>query len=83
MAAPAVEHNRTQSQLDALTRALDSGTFVNVRHMLNALPPIDIALLLESSPPPTRAVLWQLVDDEVEGAGTHGLDRNLHVSVSC
>ena len=67
MAAPAMEQHRTQTQLDALTRALDSGTFVNVRHMLNALPPIDIARLLESSPPPTRAVLWQLVDEDGEG----------------
>ncbi len=63
----AVEINRTQAQLDELTRALGSGTFVNVRHMLNALPATDIAKLLESSPPPTRAVLWQLVDDEDEG----------------
>jgi magnesium transporter len=62
-----VEHNRTQAQLDELTRALSSGTFINVRHMLNALPPTDVAKLLESSPPPTRAVLWQLVDDEDEG----------------
>ncbi len=63
----AVETNRTQAQLDELTRALGSGTFVNVRHMLNALPATDIARLLESSPPPTRAVLWQLVDEQDEG----------------
>ncbi len=63
----ATETNRTQAQLDELTRALGSGTFVNVRHMLNALPAPDIARLLESSPPPTRAVLWQLVDEEDEG----------------
>ena len=63
----AVEQNRTQAQLDELSKALSSGTFVNVRHMLNALPAPEIAMLLESSPPPTRAVLWQLVDDEDEG----------------
>ena len=63
----AVEQNRTQAQLDELTRALSSGTFVNVRHMLNALPAPDIARLLESSPPRTRSVLWQLVDDDDEG----------------
>ena len=61
------EQNRTQLQLDELTRALDSGTFINVRHMLNALPPIDVAMLLESSPPPVRALIWQLVDEEDEG----------------
>jgi magnesium transporter len=61
------EQNRTLAQLDELIDALSSGTFVNVRRMLNALPPADIAHLLESSPPPTRAVLWQLVDDDDEG----------------
>jgi len=61
------EQNKTLAQLDELTDALSSGTFVNVRRMLNALPPADIAHLLESSPPPTRAVLWQLVDDADEG----------------
>ncbi|MEE4191265.1 MAG: magnesium transporter, partial [Halieaceae bacterium] len=63
----ATETNRTQAQLEELTRALGSGTFVNVRHMLNALPAPEVARLLESSPPPTRAVLWQLVDEEDEG----------------
>ena len=58
---------RTQAQLDELNNALNSGTFVNVRRMLSALPAADIAHLLESSPPPTRHVLWQLVDDEDEG----------------
>jgi len=61
------EHNKTLAQLEALTSALDSGTFVNVKRMLNALPAPDIAHLLESSPPATRAVLWQLVNEEDEG----------------
>ena len=43
----AVEQNRTQAQLDELSKALSSGTFVNVRHMLNALPAPEIAMLLE------------------------------------
>ncbi|MEM0955318.1 MAG: magnesium transporter [Pseudomonadota bacterium] len=77
MAATAPEPNRTQEQLDALTRGLESGTFANVRHMLNALPPVDIAKLLESSPPPTRALLWQLVDDEAEGEVIQGLGDEL------
>lgn len=61
------QQNHTLAQLDELTTALGSGTFANVRRMLNALPPADIAHLLESSPPSTRTVLWQLVDDADEG----------------
>ena len=71
------EHNKTLAQLDELTDALSNGTFVNVRRMLNALPAADIAHLLESSPPPTRAVLWQLVDDDDEGEILHELGDEL------
>lgn len=71
------DHNKALAQLDELTEALSSGTFVNVRRMLNALPPADIAHLLESSPPPTRAVLWQLVDDADEGEILHELGDEL------
>jgi magnesium transporter len=35
--------------------------------MLNALPPADVAHLIESSPPKTRHILWQLVDSDHEG----------------
>ena len=71
------EHNKALAQLDELTDALSNGTFVNVRRMLNALPAADIAHLLESSPPPTRAVLWQLVDDDDEGEILHELGDEL------
>lgn len=58
---------RTQAQLRELNSALDSGTYNNVRRMLHALPAADIAHLLESSPPPARHILWQLIEDEDEG----------------
>ena len=58
---------RTQARLRELNSALDSGTYINVRRMLHALPAADIAHLLESSPPPARHVLWQLIDEEDEG----------------
>lgn len=57
----------TQFHLDELHAALNSGTFVQVRRMLNALPPADVAHLIESSPPKTRHILWQLVDSDHEG----------------
>ena len=73
------ETNRTLAQLDELTAALDSGTFVNVRRMLNALPPADIADLLESSPPSTRTILWRLVDEADEGEILQELSDELQV----
>ena len=62
-------HNkaRPQETLDKLTLALDSGAFVDVRRMLNGLPPADIAHLLESSPPKFRNILWKLIEVDLEG----------------
>lgn len=65
--ATASDTIHTGSQLERLTEALESGTFVQVRRMLNGLPVPDIADLLESSPPKTRAILWRLVDNDCQG----------------
>ncbi len=67
----------TQEQLDELNSALDSGTFIEARRMLRSLSAADIAHLLESSPPPTRHVLWQLVDEAEEGEILHELADDL------
>jgi magnesium transporter len=56
-----------QSHLDELNQALDSGTFIQVRRLLNSLRSPEIADLLEASPPKTRAILWQLVDEHRGG----------------
>ncbi len=67
------------SALDRLSNALDSGTFVDVRRMLNGLSSADVAHLLESSPPKFRQVLWQLVEVEREGEVIGELTDELRV----
>jgi magnesium transporter len=57
---------QTQSKLGEINDALESGTFKQVRRMLNGLQAAEIAHLIESSPPATRRVLWRLVDNEGE-----------------
>ena len=57
----------SQKSLDRLSTALESGTFLDVRRMLNGLSPADVAHLLESSPPKYRHVLWQMVEVDQEG----------------
>ena len=69
----------TQNTLDKLTLALDSGTFVDVRRMLNGLPPADVAHLLESSPPKFRHILWQMLDDDEEGEVVNELSDELRL----
>lgn len=68
---------QTQEQLEELGSALDSGAFVRVRRMLNALPAATIAHLLESSPHNAREVLWQLVEKTNEGEVLNYLNEDI------
>lgn len=53
--------------IDELNTALSGGMFVHVRNMLESMPATDIALLLHSSPPKSRTVIWQLIDSSIQG----------------
>jgi magnesium transporter len=60
--------DKTQAHLSQLSDILDNnGEMRSVRRMLNGLKPIDISRLLESSPPPSRKVLWSMVEDDIRG----------------
>lgn len=58
---------KTESQLKALSAALETGTMQHARRMLNELNPAEIADLLESLPYTERNLLWDLVDQDKEG----------------
>ncbi|MEC9191805.1 MAG: magnesium transporter, partial [Pseudomonadota bacterium] len=60
-----------------LNQAIDSGSLYQVRQMIKTLPTAGIAHLLESSPPKTRRVLWQLIDKDSEGEVIHFLHEDL------
>ena len=60
--------DKTQVQLDELLTALQSGAALQpVRWMLNGLSPVEIARLLESSPPPARQILWSITEENIRG----------------
>lgn len=59
--------NHTQVQLGKVQSLLDSGTFRQVTRMINGLRPVEIARLLESCPPPSRKILWDLVEKDQVG----------------
>ena len=58
---------KTESQLKALSAALETGTMQHARRMLHELNPAEIADLLESLPYTERNLLWDLVDPDKEG----------------
>jgi magnesium transporter len=71
------ENSNVSDPLKALKEALSTGAFVPVRRMLNGLADGDIADLMESVPPKTRRVLWQLIDPEREGDVFQELNENV------
>jgi len=72
---------QTQEQLQELSTALESGSFVRVRRMLNSLPPATIAHFLESSPHTAREVLWQLVEKDNEGEVLNYLNEDIQADI--
>ncbi len=58
----------TQTQLSLVASTIENnGEMKSVKRMLNGLKPIDISKLIESSPPPSRKVLWSMIDDDIRG----------------
>ncbi len=58
---------QTPNRLQDIAEALQSGTLLQSRMMLNGLHPAEIANLLESLPLEQRELVWELVDAEHEG----------------
>ncbi|HSG58483.1 MAG TPA: magnesium transporter [Woeseiaceae bacterium] len=58
----------TTANLQLLREKLDSGRLRSARLMIHSLHPAEIARLLESVDLQTRAVLWEMVGPEDEGA---------------
>jgi len=69
---------RLQPRLERLNEALESGALDQARRMLNrGLAPVDVAHLLESTPPREREVLWELVEPELQGEVLQYLNDDL------
>ncbi len=64
-ASPRPTKESLPSKLDQIQGLLESGTFKQARRSINVLSPVEIARLIESSPPPSRAILWELIDQDV------------------
>ena len=65
--------------LDRVAQALEQGTLGDVSRMLRKMEPADAAHLLESSPPRSRQVLWQLIDDDQQGEVLNELGDELQL----
>ena len=72
-------HNTDRLALLALLSEdlVDPTSLHQMRHMINNMMPADIAHYIESAPSRVRRLLWELVDDEVEGEVLGELSEDL------
>lgn len=66
-----------QEQISEVIRLHGSGSVDETRFMLASMRPPELAVLLESTPPKVRRVLWQLLDEEQN----HQVLQHLHDDV--
>ena len=57
------------SPLGDLREALDEDRLDTARVICDSLHPSEVALILESLPPPERSAIWTLLDDAYERCG--------------
>lgn len=67
MQASSIEEAEKLNLLTQYAGLVGSSTIHQLRHILNNLPPAEIAHHIESAPPKVRRILWELVDEEFDG----------------
>jgi len=71
-----------QIDLDSLSTALDSKQNREIRFMLNkGMRPVEVAHLLEKSPPRERGILWNLLNQEIEGEVLQHLGDDIQAEI--
>jgi len=75
------EQEYNQQRLQQVNKALGSGMFVYVRKLLQNMPAYDLALILESSTPKSRPVLWQLIDPDNHGEVLEELNEEVRKGI--
>ena len=63
--------------LEKLSSLVASGTYTQVKNLIDILKPADIAALLESIPFEQRAIIWNLIDSEQQSEILQELNEDL------
>jgi magnesium transporter len=63
--------------LEKLNALVASGTYSQIKNLIDILKPADIAALLESTPFAQRAVIWNLIDNEQQSEILQELNEDL------
>ena len=65
-----------QRQRETIHELLETGRFNQIRSLLNVLRPADVAVLLESSPPKERRIVWNLFSESDQSEILHEIDED-------
>ncbi|MFL0800052.1 MAG: magnesium transporter [Agarilytica sp.] len=71
------DENTPHTHLARVQALLGRGTVRQLGKMINSLRPVEISRLLESSPPPSREVIWDLVDKDTAGEVLEDLPEDI------
>lgn len=81
MLAEVADKEFAEQRIQEVSESLARGMYVQARRQLHNLPAWDVALLLESSPPKARVIIWQLVDADEHGDILEELSEEVQKSV--
>ena len=82
MNAPSHDSLVPEERLQLVEDALSNGALAQIRRMLNGgMAPADVAHLLESSTQKDRVVLWNLIDNELDGEVLQYLGEEVRVDI--
>ncbi|WP_096085260.1 magnesium transporter [Agaribacterium haliotis] len=79
MQAAEEPNNHVQAHLGRVQHLLGQGTMWQLRQMINGLRPVEIARLLESAPPASRTLIWDLVDKNTLGEVLEELPEDIRL----
>ena len=69
--------SQTQAHLERVQKLLGNGTLKQIDRLINGLRPVEIARLLQSSPPPSRQIIWDLIEKDSIGEVLEDLPEDI------
>ena len=60
-------NEKSKSHTHDVLEILKKGKYSESKEIFNSLPAYEISLIIESSPPKRRALIWQLIEEKNEG----------------
>lgn len=82
MASSPSSRKKTKAKISSLAQALELSDYTQARHLIRSgVAPVEVADLLESSPPRERLILWDLINTDMEGEVLQHLSDDLQAQI--